>query len=280
MAILPPISASVMDLANTILNAARTRVNDKLSSLYPTGGKILDNTDAFTHQCFNNAWRRFQEYLANMGYTPLISEVVIENLPAVGSTDPASQVYINWYVFFDGVNYNTTPVLPDSLVHPLKVWERYSGQNMPFPDEPIECYLDGLPAYPKTTMNGCWEWRENSIYMPGAQQEVDLRIRFVKYLPDIVDIGNVRWFNQQVPIARCLEPMSWYVAFEFANARTPATDAEAAAQSGAAKSFSDKAEGATKLIFNRDVKMKQRVTVSRQPRSGRGGGSGYWGGGY
>lgn len=282
MPILPPISTvAVLDSVTTILNSIRVRLNDALPSLYPTGGKVLDNTSAFTQQCFNNGYRKLQEYLSNLGYTPLIQEIIITNLPVVESQDPASQVYINWNNYFDGANYNSTPVLPDDLIQPLKVWERWSDQNMPFPDVPMECYLDGLPTNQKTTYNGCWEWRNNSIYMPGSQREMDLRIRYVKYLPDIVDIGSVRWYQGNVAIPRCLEALSLFVCAEFASSRMPDNDAEAAMQTGAVKSFSERAEGAAKLMFNRDVKMKERVTVSRIPRSGRGGGNvGYYGGSY
>lgn len=277
-----PTGPQIFDQANTILNAARVRVNDELKSLIPTSGKILEATDAFTHQVFNNGYRRMQETLSNMGWTGTKAEIIVENLPLVATLDPASQCFINWFNFFDGVNFWDAPTLPDNLVHPLKVWQRYTGQNMPFPKQEMECYLDGLPNWQKTNVNGGWEWRENSIYLTGATQAIDLRILYVKYLPDIVDVGNDRWFRQQVPIARCQEPLSLFVAAEFASSRIPSNEAEAAAQSGATKSFQDRAEIATKLIFNRDVKMKQRVNVSRIPRSGRGGmgGSGYWGGGY
>lgn len=277
--IAPAATTAVLDTANTILNSVRHRLNDALPSLYPTGGKVLDNTSAFTQQCFNDGYRKFQEQLANLGYTALVREVVIEAVPAVTNTDPASQTYMDWFTYYDGSNYSTTPVLPDDLVHPLKVWERWTGQNAPFPVDPMEYWLDGMPTGQKGNYNGVWEWRENAIYMPGSLMDMDWRIRYVRYLPDIVDVGSARWYNQTIPIPRCLEPLSLLICAEFAGARTPANDQEAAMQSGAVKNFSERGEGATKLIFNRDVKVKERVTASRQPRSGRGG-AGMWGGGY
>lgn len=281
MPVLPPPGSTIFDTANTILNSARVRLNDKLETLFPVSGRILQNNEAFTQQVFNNAYRKFQEFLANLGYTPLKQEVIIPGIPIVANTDPASQEYIDWFSFFDGANYWTAPVLPNNFIQPLKVWERWTNQNQTFPDQPMEQYLDGLPTPPKTTYNGCWEWRDNKIYMPGSLMSMDLRILYIQYYADLVDVETSRWFTQSVPIVRCLEPMSLYICYEFCMARTPANDEEASMQAGAMKDFEAKAEAAAKLIFNRDVKTKQRGNFSRIPRSGRGGnGGGFWGGGY
>jgi len=252
-----------------------------------SGGKILGTEDAFSQQCTNDAWRWLQENLANLGYTPLKNEVIITGIPAITSQDPAAQQLISWTAFFDGTNYQSSPVLPSNLVHPLKVWERWTNQNQFFPVEPMECWLDALPNQSKsTTYNGMWEWRNAAIYLPGSAMSMDLRILYVQYLADFVTSGTTRWYQQPVPLARCLEPFSWRIVFEFCNSRAPSNDAEAAEQAAAAtEAQGHLAEDALKLLFNRDVKMKQRVTISRQPRSGRGGGStgggyGSYGGGY
>ena len=282
MPAIPPTSSAIFDSVNTVLNSARHRLNDRLSSLAATGGKILGTEDAFSQQVTNDAWRWLQEQLANLGYTPLKQEVIITGIPAVTNLDPASQQYINWNTFFDGTNFQSFPVLPSTFVHPLKMWERWTNQNQQFPDQPMECWLDGMPTPPKSTYNGMWEWRNNSIYIPGSTMSMDLRILYVQYLPDFVNSATTRWFQQLIPLARVLEPLSWRIVFEYSRARTPSNDAEAAEQAAAATEAEQHlSDDAMKLIFNRDVKMKSRVTVSRQPRSGRNGAnSGMWGGGY
>jgi hypothetical protein len=279
--IIPP-NSTINDPLISILNLARTRLNDKLKSIVATGGKILDTEDAFSQTVTNAAWRWLQETLADMGYTPLKQEVIITGIPAMTSQDPSTQQFINWNTFFDGTNYQSTPVLPSTFVHPLKVWERWTNQNQFFPDTPMECYLDGMPSQSKSsTCNGMWEWRNASIYLPGSSMSMDLRILYVQYLADFVNSATTRWYQQSCPLARCLEPFAWRIVHEYSIARTPSNDAEAAEQAAAAsESQSKAAEAGAKLMFNRDVRMKQRVTVTRQPRSGRGGNAGYYGGGY
>ena len=263
------------DVIQTVLNSSRVKLNDAIQAL---AGEVLTDNAVFTTQFVNNAWRRLQRGLAARGYLTLEDQAIILAVPAAGSADPGQESWINWAGCFDGVTAFAAPVLPQNFISPLRLWGRQNGTTDSFED--MDMVLRGLPSVPKKDWNELWEWRENAIYMPGSLMDMDWRIRYVRYLPDIVDVGSVRWYNQTIPIPRCLEPLSLLICAEFAGARTPANDQEAAMQSGAVKNFSDKGEGATKLIFNRDVKTKERVTASRQPRSGRGGGRGMWNGGY
>jgi len=254
------------DLAYTILAAARTRLNDTLPTLFPVSGKLLDNSQTSTNQLFNNAYRKLQEFLANLGYTKLIGNVVITGLPPVASTDPGTDVWIDWFNYFDGSNLWQLPVLPQDLIIPKRVWERQSGMNAMFCE--MGMYLDGLPTWNKQARNLVWEWRGDAIHMPGSQATMDLRIRYARYLPDIVDTGSVPWFQQPVPIMRCMDSLSYFLCSEVLEAR--GDDRE--------NPFMDKAVAAAKLIMNRDISTMQRVNVRRRPRSGRGEGSQYGGG--
>lgn len=248
------------DTVNTILNAARVRLNDTIESLSPNTGKILDNSSAFTQELFNLAYRRFQEQLGTLGAVRLVQEKIVTGLPIVASSDPASQVFVSWLGCSDGVNTFPTPSLPANLMFPLKCWERWTAQNAYFSDPPMENVMDGLPTWQKQPCNRMWEWREDSIWMPGSTMSMDLRIRFAAYLPDIDDVGSEPWFTQPVPIARCVDPLAWYLAAEVFTARQQ-FDLMAAAVS--------KAEYATNQVMNRDIRMKQRVNVVRKPLSGR-----------
>ena len=271
MPIIPPLVSSPYDNANTILNAAKSRLNQQMPTLAAVSGKLLDNTQAYTQQTFNNAWRQLQNFLTNLGWSRTTPEVDIIGLPPVQSADPASQVFINWTNYFDGVNYWNQPVLPPYFTSPLKVWERWSGQNLPFPTDPMEMCLDGMPnVWPKQVYNRFCDWREDSLYMPGSLMTTDLRFRYISLLPDIQDStpNTGRWFQQPVPIYNCLDALAWYIVFEVMSAR-----ADLGAESALAK-----AEDAARKIFNRDARLRQRVTVTRQPLSGRGGdGDSYWG---
>lgn len=266
MPVIPPGQAIAYDTVYNVLSTARTRLNDTLPTLWPVGGKLLENSQVQTQQMFNTAWRRLQEFLANLGYTRLTQEAVIYQVPAVYGSDPAIQTYINWFNFFDGANLYDQPVLPPDLIIPKRIWERQTGNASGFAE--MGMMLDGLPTWNKQARNLCWEWRADGIYMPGSQASMDLRIRYAAYLPDFNDIGTSPWFQQPVPIMRCLDSLSFYVCAEVFEARGTED----------ANPFMAKAEAAAKLIMNRDVSLNQRVNVRRRPRSGRFESSGYGGG--
>lgn len=268
MPILPPPSLQSYDAVNTVLNMARGRLNDELKTLQASSGKLLDTTQAYAQQTFNTAWRKCQAFLAEKGYARLVDEVVIYALPVVASLDPASQCWLNWAGFFDGENLWPLVALPaQGFSHPLKIWERWSNQNAQFSDPPMEKFLDGLPSTAKTTSLRCWEWRNDAIYMPGSQIIEDLRIRYISYLPDIVDVDGTPWFQQPVPIVRIADALSWFICAELAAARSK-VDMEL--------SCTKKGETEILRVFNLDVKADQRVNVRRQARTGRGyGGNSY-----
>ena len=71
---IPPVIPQHYDNMWDVLNMTRPRLNDSLKSLEPTGGQILQESDAFTHQIAISGWRRVQSRLAELGYTVPQSE--------------------------------------------------------------------------------------------------------------------------------------------------------------------------------------------------------------
>ena len=124
----------------------------------------------------------------------------------------------------------------------------------------MEKFLDGLPSTGKTSRMRHWEWRNNAIYTQGSQLVEDLRIRFGTFLPDIVDVGTVPWFQQNVGIVRVGDGLSWFICAELAAARGD-YDLELGCIA--------KAEAALLRVFNADVQADQRVNIRRRPRTGR-----------
>lgn len=261
MPILPPSSIAPVDYVYQVLNSAKGRLNDSLPTLAPIGGSILDLQSAQTQQFTNNAWRKFMDFLADRGYSDLIGDEILYSLPIVASSDPASQAWISWTGCFDGQNYFQTPALPPDLTHPMRLWERYSGQNACF--TPMTKWLDGLPTPQKQTYNRIWEWRGNAIYMPGSTSIEDIRIRYTRHFSDFLDVGNVQWFNQPVPIVRASDSLSWLLCYEVVSARGGPSDM------AQANVFMQNAMRTLDHLFNLDVNANQRVNLTRQPRSRR-----------
>jgi hypothetical protein len=267
MPVIPPSSSTPYDSMSVVINMVRARMDDALDTLAANSGKILEETDSFSQQTVNNGWRQLQDVLVDRGYENLTDDVVISGIPQCSVTDPAIFTWIGWQGCFDGANLFTVPALPQNFTHPLKVWERWSNTGMQFGD-PMEQMYDGLPNWPKTTASRVWEWRNDLIYMPGSQNVMDIRVRFAKYMPDFDDIGQVRWYQQPVPIMRAADALSWMVCRELAM-RPPFTNPEAEA------AYYKYGCDACNRILNRDARAKQRGNVRRMSRSGRLEGSGY-----
>lgn len=252
----PATGATPYDVVSTMLNAGRARLNSAMKA----AGDIVLASQSFTQQCANNAYRKLQEYLANKGSVRLTDEVILTNLEANVNPDPAIQVSLSWAGYFDGTSLNTGIQLPQNMIMPWKLYERQTGIDALFID--MGQVLNGLPSvWVQQPFNRIWEWRSDAIYMPGATQPTDLRIRYHKYLPDFVASGTTPWYLAQILIARSTDSLSFYFCAEVARAR-PDLGLDAAA-------FQKSAEDAADLLYNRDVRRTQQTTTTRRSLSGR-----------
>ncbi len=282
------------DVINNVLNIARSRVNDLILAPggYPGGGEAgMQFTEAGggsnlstdlnpdgslilrTQVIFNSAWRKFQKYLANLGYRLLIGDnLIITALPVNNNPDPAAQSWLSWNGFFNGTTFASTPALPQDFYAPLKIRERITGQNSLF--FPMTCALDGLRnQFIRTVLNRQWEWRTNALYLPGATSITDLQFRYVRYLPDYPDqnyyIANTPWYLQKLPIPGCASALAWYVAYEATFPGDEQTGQESqAANPGMAMTMLQNAENEANLVFNDQARADQRTNNRRRPRGG------------
>jgi hypothetical protein len=254
---------SAYDTVNDGLNAARTRLNDELPTLYPVSGKVLDNTNAFTQQIANSAWRKMQNYLANCGLARLKKSQIITGIPVAGTLDPGVFCTLGYDGFFDGSSFFDSPSLPDNLLTPLVLQERITGQNCYF-SPPMENIVDQMPSTRKWSCNRMWQWKDDKIVIPGATSVTDLQIEFVQRLPDFQDGDGKRWFQQDMPIINCLDSFAWYLCSEVVRGDL-----------ATASICEEKGKIGARMIMNRDIKQKLRANVRRQPHSGRGYGGGY-----
>lgn len=224
------------DTLEAVANTARVRLNDAIQSI---GGDIFQDTAQFALTAVNTAWRRLQEMLADYGLAALNREIIFSAVPAAGVADQSSQVSINWAGYFNGTTL-ANPIFPGDLITPLGLEERVNGNAANF--WPMDRVYNGLPTAPKTTLNKLWEWRQETIYMPGATGLTDIRLRYAGYLIDFVAAGTAAWSTQPVPIMRSLNPFSWLIASEIARARG---DLDAGA-------FDQNAQVSAEQIFNRE----------------------------
>jgi hypothetical protein len=239
---IPP--AAPYETVEYVLQLARARINDMEQSV---AGDLLSDTQPYTVPLLNGGWRRFQDTLANNGIEKLTKEIDLIGLPPVNNPgDPAMQVYMGWANSYDGVNTFATPLLPQDMLLPLRLWERQTANLMDF--IPMEQANDGLPAsMGHLSWNRYWDWRNDSIWFPGATQSNDLRLRYVAYLPDLALAGNV-------PVLKAASAVAFYLCAEFADARgSPLADA-----------YWAKGDADVKKLIGRTARRKQGATYRRR----------------
>lgn len=233
------------DTVETAIQTARVRVNDAIASL---AGDILTDTQAFTQTLVNAAWRRLQEYLSDKGVAALNRDVILTAVPAVGFVDQGAQAWFNWANYFNG-GLLGAPVFPQDMIAPLALEERVSGTQINFTPMDQVFAPSGLPTIPKGPLNRLWEWRQETIYMPGATGATDIRLRYAGSLSDFATVGPTQWFSQPIPISRALNSLSWYICFELCIGRG---DMDVVV-------FEQKAQAAAEQIFNREYRAERAL---------------------
>lgn len=219
------------DTVNAVLYAVRARIGDDIDTLLPVGGQVATNSQAYSQQLVNSAWRVLQQFLDSNGFVRFtIPNFIIASLPPVNSLDTAIQVTLSWDGYNDGVTDFPSVVLPQNLIRPIEMSERPSDAA---PNINAFIDMDGpnqgivrIPSIPKMDWNSLWLWNDNAIYMPGALALTDLRITYSAYLADFADTGDVTsatnftpWFEQPVPIMRALDPLASFILAEIEKAR-------------------------------------------------------------
>lgn len=227
--------------------------------LTSSGGEILTDSAPFTFPLLNMAADYLTKKLTSNGYKTFVFETLLTpvtpcNFPnlGLGGADPGQQVNISDVGYFDGSEQHYPPALPSNLMVPLRLWERQTGTQEYW--HPMEEVTDGLPSVSQGERLGMWEWRTEIIWMPGATQENDLRLR---YEADAVQFATV---NDSVEIRGSQSALANYLAAVFVNSRNPQ----------AAASFSAAGDDFTEMIIRENTHALQRKTVTRKSYGLRG----------
>jgi hypothetical protein len=251
----PPGYGAPYDDMDTILNFARVIANDCGLSL---SGNLLSDTQPYTFTMLQLAFRKLCARLANQAIESFPEEVIITIPPQRADLflDPAVNCNLSYTGYSDGAVFYNPIVLPQDMEIPIKVWQRVTGQNAQF--YPITPAIDGIPTTPKGGLLSCWEWRDDAIWFPGANQSLDLRIRYKKILPD--PIPALATPDPVIPIIRCAVALAYLVVEIFAAGRG----------STVLPAFSAEKEDAIKQIVNSTTRKNQRKNYRRIPYSRRG----------
>lgn len=206
--------AAPLDFLEAAITMARVRFNDAIQSL---AGDVITDVNPFTLYMINGAWRQLQELLVTFGYTWFKGEIVLPGVPPVGSADPSAQVFINWANYSNGAALLGAPVLPQDLITPLLLQERATVAGGSFYQ--MDRIDNGIPMVPKLPFNKSWEWRNGAIYMPGATQTTDIRLRFAAFFPDFVSPSTTPFSQQPIPVLRAQNALAWFICSEASKSR-------------------------------------------------------------
>jgi hypothetical protein len=190
---MPVIPSSAYVSLESVLNLIRAIVNDQI---YSQAGEIF--TDTFNPAFFllNDAMEWFENEVNNHGITTFEKETFLTGVtPAafVPANDPGQQISISDAGYFDGTLDHAQPQLPVDLLEPSRLWERQTGSSESW--VPVRECLDGLPSRTPSTRFGMWEWRQDGIYMPGAIQSNDLRLRYIGTHAILVTPNDTLYFR-------------------------------------------------------------------------------------
>jgi hypothetical protein len=168
---MPVVGSSAYNTAGQITALVRSLLNDAAGNLF-TDGVLLPYATA--------AYRKVQRALGNIGSGTFLADDVLLVLPAVSAIDPSMQV---------SITDATAPPnqLPSDLLVPLKLWERVYGSSDDFVEMTDLTNHGGLPSQAQDLNLKYWEWRSDGLYFAGATQETQIRLRYQKSYPDLVD---------------------------------------------------------------------------------------------
>lgn len=247
MPILGP--AAPYDTAEYVLNLARAITNDAAQSI---AGSILADTQPYTIVMLNSCFRDLQRELVNRGVELFVKESIIVGLGAATTNDPSVQIYLSYTGYFDGTNLNASPVLPQDMIAPIRLWERQTGMSTS-PFYPMRPTNDGLPTIAQTGRFAWWEWKNDTVYFVGATQSNDVRVRYWSFLQDLVDATSI------VPIFDAANCLAHKLAKEFGSARG----------SPLAQYMAAEEQRYLQQIVARTARKKQRGQHRRRPYGGQ-----------
>ena len=245
---MPGLGSSAYTTLEGVLNASRALVNDMLTG---TGGEILTDNAPFTFPMINLAADYLCKKLSNNGMQVFTLETVLTPVLAIAVNDPGVQVNISDTGYYDGVSNHAAPQLPVDLLEPIDLWERQTGSTDFW--NPMVPYPDGLPSVIQNATLGIWEYRGEAIYMPGATQSNDVRLRYKSMSITFVTP------NDSVLIRGAQSCLANYLAAIFVNSRNPS----------AGVAFSEAGDAYAAQLVTAEVRSQQRIPVTRRSYGSR-----------
>jgi hypothetical protein len=262
---MPSFQESGFPTIESVMQLARSLVNDTFPGVGGAQGRILTDTAPFTLPYLNSAFATLQRKLRIEGVTfPIKDNVILSNLTPVVKVDPGVQVFVGFNGYFDGTSMHPSPQLPSDCMQPLLLQEQTVGTNTPF--APMIQPEEGIPSCFQGAQIRLWEWRNYALYMPGSTNSKNLWLRYTSGQPPL-NVPAASFSTTAINILDSTDALARLVAIQYGRARGAAPDVLQGVQLETDGIISDMAE--------EYVRRAQTVAYRRPAygQSGRGGGS-------
>src|SRR5581483_795794 len=247
---MPVVSTSPYPTAEEVLQAARVLCNDAAISI---DGDVLADDHPFVFPAMELKYEYMQDRLIQAGIETYSKYGHILAVPVVATADPTAQIEIDYVGCFDGVNNTDQPTLPVDMLEPLEFWER---QNVASPAVNTNPWLemrqasDSIGTRGQMTKFSIWDWENDTLYLPGANQVNDLKLKYLAYAPQITDPTS------QLLVARCKVAMANLMAALVSKMRGGLESAQV---------FEADAEKSIQEIIARSARKGQYASYVRRP---------------
>jgi hypothetical protein len=223
-----------------ICDLFRTQINDTMPNNAGSGtasgggsGLIMYNANPDVLTLLNAACLDTFAELRNVGSPELILDnYIVSGLPALAQADSSVQVALGYAGFFNGFTWSNQWTLPIGMSKILAVAQRQTSSGDDF--APMGQFPAGIPGVQQGLYMSGWEMRQGALWMSGALQEIDLRLRCrITFPPFLSTAASVIDFSTAyVPILDSLNAIADKMLVRYARRFAPeqlqvAKDAEA-----------------------------------------------------
>lgn len=249
------VATTPFDSAGFVLQQAIVITGDTAG---PAGiqGNILNPNQPGVLPLMNLKYRELQDRLISNGVETYNKYGYLYGIPPANTSNPSSQVSIDFAGFFDGQNKWAKWTLPVDCLKILEMWERQSGNNYWSQMTPV---ADSISTRPIMPFFHEWDYETDVLYLPPQNQTNDLKFKYLCYAPDITTV------NSPILVARCQSALAYRVAAEIAKMRGGLEMAGI---------WNQDADNYEKAIVNRTARSEAYKSFFRLPFRGRRGGRG------
>lgn len=146
-------------------------------------GDILNDNQPYVYTLFFKIYRDLQDELISKGTETFRKFGHIYGVTPTQAANARTNVTITYQGYWNGQTLVPNIVLPADLIKPLEFWECVTGtQTFWSPMKPVSDAIASRPTRPRF---GVWDFKNETLILPGSSQTNDLKVQYLCYAPDV-----------------------------------------------------------------------------------------------